>query len=100
MNMPDWEQERLNMRHRSSSISGAAADWSTGMGYPRPGHPPTMTQPLPGSGYPPPPRRPMNSSSAWDLTLSQSGQPFLPVAPNREMHAQQVFKWQWTFKTS
>lgn len=86
MNYPDWEDERLNLRHRSSSITGS--DWSSHPGYPRPG------QHQPQTGYPPPSRRapgptPMNSASAWDLSSAPS-QGFPPMTPPRGMSMQQV----------
>ena len=80
-----WEEERLNLRHRSSSITGMSNDWANHPSYPRPGG---------GGGYPPPnsgaTRRPpvpmANSSSAWDLSPQQ----FPQMTPNRGMTMQQV----------
>ena len=86
MGYPDWEEERLNLRHRSSSITGMAGnDWANHPSYPRPGH----NQPV--GGYPPNlSRRPAapiaNSSSAWDLSPQQ----FPHMAPTRGMTMQQV----------
>lgn len=88
MNYPDWEEERLNLRHRSSSITGS--DWSSHPGYPRPGQ---HQLPSP-TGYPPSSRRPpgptaMNSASAWDLSSAPS-HGFPPMTPTRGMSMQQV----------
>ncbi len=88
MGYPEWEEERLNLRHRSSSITGVS-DWAAHPGYPRPGqHPPQVP------GYPPPSRRAagptsMNSASAWDLT-SVPSHGFPPMAPARGMPMQQA----------
>ena len=85
MNYPDWEDDRMSLRHRSSSITGPS-DWSAHPGYPRPGHQQQPAQHL--SGYPPPFRRvagpsTMNSSSAWDLSSGPT-QAFPPMmAPTR-----------------
>ena len=86
MSYPEWEEERLNLRHRSSSITGVS-DWSAHPGYPRPGH-----QLPPQPGYPPPSRRaagPVNSASAWDLTSAPS-HVFPSMAPTRGMPMQQA----------
>lgn len=90
MGYTDWEDERLNLRHRSSSITGVS-DWSSHPGYPRPGH---HQLPQAQPGYPPSSRRvpgpsPMNSSSAWDLTSAPS-HGFPPMTPTRGMSMQQV----------
>lgn len=92
MNYPDWEEERLNLRHRSSSITGVSADWSAHPGYPRPGHHHQL--PVQHPGYPPSSRRPagsstMNSSSAWDLSSGPS-QGFRPMTPTRGNPMQQA----------
>ncbi|XP_057368613.2 E3 ubiquitin-protein ligase lubel-like isoform X2 [Daphnia carinata] len=91
MNYPDWEEERLNPRHRSSSIAGVSADWGAHPGYPRPGH---HQPPVQHPGYPPPSRRPggssaINSSSAWDLSSGPS-QGFPPMTPTRGNPMQQA----------
>lgn len=83
MSYPDWEEERMNLRHRSSSITGAS-DWGAHPGYPRPsGH--HQQHPPQHPGYPPSSRRTagpsaMSSSSAWDLSSGPT-QAFPPMAP-------------------
>ena len=90
MSYPGWEEERLNLRHRSSSITGVP-DWSMHPSYPRPGH---HQQLPPQPGYPPPSRRPpgasaANSASAWDLSSAPShGYP--PMTPTHGMSMQQA----------
>lgn len=91
MNYPDWEDERMSLRHRSSSITGAS-DWGAHPGYPRPGHHQHLAQ---QSGYPPSSRRPtgpttMNSSSAWDLSSGPTQAFPQMMAPTRGNPMQQA----------
>ncbi len=81
----------MNMRHRSSSITGLSyppPDWPIQPGYPMPMHGQTSQHP---QGYPV--RRTTGASSAWDLSMAQQQHPhqsFTLPYNQRHMSMQQV----------
>jgi len=67
MGYPDWEDDRMNSRHRTGSVT----DWSVHPGYPRPGQ----------HQVPPTSRR--AAASSWDLSSSTNHFPPPGMMPNR-----------------